>query len=218
MSGWQEIQAFRKRHGSYQAAVTGLARFLNRFVSFELCMLGLSSGKPHDFETSDRYPARQVTEGDLFHQSLHPELQGVDFQFAFERNDICVANFDGSTIVGYVFASREPTEVIDGVTFFFPPWVFYSYGSMTAPSLRGQRLARTRWPVNTAARKRVPDCDSRDVFFMNVANAETLRSDVSDGVPSIRLGYAIWVRFRGKLWIWNSPAGRRNGLGFRPSA
>ena len=54
MSGWQEIQAFRKRHGVYQLAVTGLARFLNRFVSFEVCMLGLSSGKPHDFKTSER--------------------------------------------------------------------------------------------------------------------------------------------------------------------
>lgn len=217
MSRLSNIQEFYNRHGLYQTGVTWLSRFLNRFVSFELCRLGISSGRPHNFEINERFPAQEVVDSDLFHKSLHPELQGVDFSSAFARKDICVANFEGETIVGYVFSAREPTEVIEGVTFFFPDWFFYSYGSMTAESYRGQRIARNRWPVNAAARRRIAGFDSLDVFYLNIANAESLRSDVSDGAPSIRLGYSVWLRVRGKLWIWNSRAARRHGLGFRHS-
>ena len=203
------------RYGLAQTLGSALLRRLRKVVEFELCLIAMNSGKPYNTEPHAKYPTREVTDAELFHQSLHQELLPVDYTWAFQRGDLCVANFDEEVIIGYGLGSNLPTQVRPGVEFMFPPWCHYGYASHTALSYRGNGLARYRWAPAQAAFRHQHGHDPREVYYMDLANSATLKSDQSTGTPSIRLGYTLYWMWRQRVFCWNSPGAKRHLCGFR---
>ncbi len=190
-------------------------QILARLFDFELCRIYMQPGKPYSFSLTGAYPCVELEDGAGFHQNLHKDLANVDYRWAFERGDICVVNFDEGAIVGYSFTSSLPTRVIEEVEFFFPEWCRYIFADVTAASYRGLRLAKDRWIVRRDANRKKHLEPPRGVYYINVANSASLKSDKSDGIEAIRLGYCLYVKWRGRNYCWNSRGARRFGIGFR---
>lgn len=207
----------RQRFGLLQTLRATTLNFIRRFVAFELCRFCTSSGKPYRFTVNDPNAVTAIDDCLTFKHMLHHELMTSNYDWAFERGDQCVANVRNGVIVGFGFSTQMPTRVTDRVEIFFPQWCRYSYASFTAPSYRGQKLARDRWPAGRALSTAKLGFEPREVYYHNVANSETLKSDVADGTASIRLGYGLWAHIGSYTVCWNSPAAKRNGIGFRSS-
>jgi len=200
--------------GLVQAVRVRLLNFLRRWVEFELCRIVVSSGKPYDFEYQEGFAARAVESSEKFHAILHDDLKDNDYSWAFERSDLCVANIADDKIVGFEFSTNQPTRVRPGVEFYFPEFWVYGFASQTAASFRGKRLARDRWKINRQMRPRRFTA-ARDVWYMNLANSAALKSDESDGMPSIRIGYSVYLVLSQRAYCWNSRGAKRMLCGFR---
>ena len=220
MSERSRMSNFRKelsRHGWPQATLAAGLGLIRRLINFELSVLCMNSGKPYEFLGHSVISVETIDCAERFHKALHGEIPAVDYQWSFERGDQCVANVIDNVIVGYGFSTDLPTPVVDDIEFFFPRWCVYSFASYTAPSFRGQRLAKYRWPESHRQKEIRYGTSPREVYYISLANSESLKSDLADGTPSIRLGYAVWLRLGRHTLCWNSPGAKRNGLGFRKS-
>ena len=205
-------------HGLPQTLFAKVLRSLRRFVEFELCVMCMNSGKPYNFDIPAEMPVEAITCSKTFHSSLHQQIPKIDYEWAFSRGDQCIANLHNGVVVGYEFSTNLPTRVTDGIEIYFPEWCGYGYASFTAPAYRGQKLAKHRWPESRRQKTIKHGTPPREVFYISLANLAALKSDAADGVPSIRLGYSLWVRASGRYWCWNSRGANRNGIGFRKSA
>ena len=215
----QRLQNFTQsveRYGISQSVLSLGLQMLARLFDFSLCRIYMQPGKPYSFSPTGVYPCIEVENGAGFHQNLHKDLSNVDYQWAFARGDVCVANFDAGTIVGYSFTSSLPTRVIEEVEFFFPEWCSYIFADVTTVPYRGLRLAKDRWLVRRDANRKKHVEPPRGVYYIDVANSASLKSDKSDGIEAIRLGYCLYIRWRGRIYCWNSRGARRFGIGFRP--
>ena len=210
----QDVQ----RYGLFSTLRAATLKLVSRVVDFEICMLCMNSGKPYVFDLPESMPVAAITSSAEFHNTLHEEMPEVDYQWAFDRGDQCIVNHHNDVIVGYEFSTNLPTRINDDVEIFFPEWCGYGYASFTAPSYRGQRLAKHRWPESRRQKELRHGTAPREVFYISLANLPGLKSDAADSVPSLRLGYGVWVKLFGKHFCWNSPAAKRNGIGFRTMA
>lgn len=204
-----------QRYGVCQSFLSLGLLTLARLINFELCRLCMPSGKPYDFAPTEVCTCDVVEDWIAFHQHLHEALSHVDYQWAFARGDHCVANFDNGTIVAYSFSSSLPTRVEKGVEFFFPEWCIYGYAANTVPAYRGMRLSMDRWRVGREFANKKHGHIPRSIYYYNVSNSASLKSDKADGIESIRLGYSLYVRWRDHTYCWNSRGARRFGVGFR---
>ena len=204
-----------RNHGLARSLQAKLLKSLNRFIDFELCVLLMNSGKPYTFELPTEIPVEAITCSEHFHAALHAQMPAIDYEWAFERGDQCIVNKHDGAIVGYEFSTNLPTRVNDSIEIYFPEWCGYGYASFTAPAFRGQRLAKHRWPESRRQKTLKHGTPPREVFYINLTNLAGLKSDAADGVPSLRLGYGLWLRLFGRYWCWNSAAAKRNGIGFR---
>ncbi|MEM7100001.1 MAG: hypothetical protein AAF541_17170 [Pseudomonadota bacterium] len=204
-----------KNYGLVPSLRAKFLHSLRRFFDFEFCVLLMNSGKPYEFDLPAEIPVEAVACPEEFHTTLHEQVPEIDYAWAFKRGDQCIVNKHDGVIVGYEFSTNLPTPVNDGIEIFFPEWCGYGYASFTAPAYRGQRLAKHRWPESRRQKTLKHGTPPREVFYINLKNLAGLKSDAADGVPSLRLGYGLWLRLFGRYWCWNSRAARRNGIGFR---
>ncbi len=207
----QNLSAF----GFTQSLLILLLTTARRFFEFEVCLVQINSGMPYEYDAVPDYTCRRV-DGETFHACLSEGLKGEDLRWAFERDDDCIANFHGDTIVGYSFVSSRPTHVLPGVEFTFPDWYRYGYADATDPDHRGKRLARERWRTARQLRNASGE-DPRSIHYINVLNVSSRKADLSvpNGLPSITLGYTAWWNWRGKTHCWQSRGARQQRVGFR---
>jgi len=204
-----------RNYGFTRSLRAKILKGLRRFADFELCVLLMNSGKPYEFDLPSEIPVEAITCSESFHATRHEQMPEIDYQWAFDRGDQCIVNKHDGVIVGYEFSTNLPTRVNDGIEIYFPEWCGYGYASFTALDYRGQRLAKHRWPESRRQKTLRHGSPPREVFYINLANLAGLKSDAADGVPSLRLGYGLWINISGRYWCWNSRAAKRNGIGFR---
>ncbi len=181
-------------------------------MDFELVrvfrQLGGGWGKSPDI--SEEYELRRV-DCDEFHSRLPADIDDVDYRWAFDRGDTCMASLYEGVVVGWEFAASKSTHVKDGLEFVLPDGYWYSYGAFTHVDHRGQRLADAR----SAAWGDDSSSDSQLVWYINVKNQASM-SIYGDGVEGVEtIGWAAYAKFLGRYWTMRSRSCREIGVGFK---
>lgn len=201
------------RHGFWPTLLRAIYRQLRGTIEFELCRVESASGQPYDWTDLQGSVTRAVS-CDEFHDNLCDELQDTDLRWAFERGDLCVATILEGKVVGYNFTTRHPTRVHEGLLFYFPDRYSYSFASLTAPSHRGRRLERERWKVARRVMQERTGSLLLSIWYINVANLESLAANKHSGVQQVLHGYAGFARLFGRWFTFASPGCRAVGAGF----
>lgn len=205
------------RHGLRQTCTRSFYKLLHRVVQFEWCRVAFDDGI-FDWTSAPRgYETRRVSQQE-FKRMLCDELKGVDYDWAFERGDFCIASIQDDQIVGYSFSSLQPTRVKSGLVFTFPDGFMYAFAARTAASHRGKKLQRETWKVRHAERLREHGSVFRSIWYVNVTNLESLASVEHSGVNQTLRGYTGYVRCFGRWFTFASPGCKRLGAGFARDA
>jgi len=202
------------RVGFWRTLVRYLDARLRRLVPYELCRVESNYDEAYGWPVTSGYETRRV-ESDEFHGSLCPELAGEDFRWAFARGDVCIASFQGGSIVGHSLYTRHPTRVNDGVVFEFPSTFVYGFESRTAPSHRGRKLESSRWQVSQRVMEELEGNNVPRIFYIDVLNFESLAANRRPGVNNRLVGYSGYARVLGRWLAFRSSGCRRMGAGFR---
>jgi hypothetical protein len=185
---------------------------LRRFVHFDVCRIESTPEVPYVPAPPGPYEARLVDQL-TFDSLLCPELANVEYGWAFERGDWCVASLHDGVIVGYSFNTHLRTPVTDGLEFYFPPGYSYAYASLTAKAHRGRKLEPERWKVRTAALIAAGE-STAVIWYVSVANLASRAANQHAGLQLRLHGYAAFVRLFGRWFTFASPACHRFGAGF----
>ena len=201
------------RHGLWPTIVRSLFNGVRRFIDYEICSINCNSGDPYDWPYAADYETR-IIEGEEFNQSLCAELDHTDYDYAFDRADLCVGSIRDAAVVGYTFYSQHPTRVRDGIDFVYPSSFIYSFASMTAPSHRGRKLERSRWKAAREERMQRTGEDTPIIWYNNVVNLEILAANAGSGDRTQLLGYTGYAKFFGRWFCFRSSGAVRLGAGF----
>ena len=138
------------------------------------------------------------------------DLRAQAVQTAYARGDLCVAGFEGDTIVGYCWLAFAPVHHLDGAWVQFDRTVAWTYKSLVLPSHRGRGIAPALYRFADHA------CLERgrkySVICVESHNRPSVRAALRAGYqPSGHGGYLL----RGtRLLAWSSPAARKRGVSF----
>ena len=214
---FKEFRHSIHRHGLRRTGTRSFYKLLCRVVQFEWCRVASDEGG-YDWTTApEGYETRRVSQQE-FNRMLCDELKAVDYDWAFERGDFCIANIQDGEIVGYSFSSLLPTRVQSGLVFKFPDGFMYGFSANTAAPHRGKKLQRESWKVRQAERLREHGSVFSAIWYINITNLESLASVEHSGVHQTLRGYAGYVRFFGRWITFASPGCKRLGVGFARNA
>jgi hypothetical protein len=202
-----------RRHGTLSTLIRFLDSQLHRLLRHEICRVELSVIDYSDFPLTDGYETRPI-EREEFRAKLCPELKEDTSERAFAREDLCIASLKNDEVVGFTFYTNQPTDVNEAVLFRFPETFTYSYGSMTAPSHRGNRLESNRWKMAQTERL-ARGADTPIVFYVNTMNLESRAANRRAATNEL-LGYTGYWRLAGRWFCWRSPGCHRKAVGFWP--
>jgi len=207
-----------QRHGLILTCNRYIYGQLRRILDFEWCRVGSSDDGAYDWSIApEGYETRRVTRQE-FNDMLCDELIGVDYDSAFEREDLCVASIRDGKIVGYTFSSVHPTRVRGGLVFKFPERFSYGFASRTAASHRGNKLDRERYKIRDAEQRRLHGYEVPTVWYVNTMNLEALAVVKQSGSETPFHGYAGYIRCCGRWITFSSPASKRFGACFSRDA
>lgn len=153
-----------------------------------------------------------------FSDMLCDELKGINYDWAFERGDLCVASIQDDRIVGYTFSTVHPTRVRDGLVFKFPEGYSYGFASRTADSHRGNKLDRERYKVRDAEQRRLHGHKVPTVWYVNAMNLEALAVVKQSGSVMPFHGYVGYFRCFGRWVTIASPGSKSFGACFSRNA
>lgn len=142
-------------------------------------------------------------------QELDLRLDSV--KAAFQRGDLCVGAFDGSTLAGYCWLAFAPLPHLDGVFVEFAGDVVWTYKSLVRHSHRGRGVAPALYRhADTTCLQRSRD---RSLICVESHNVPSISAALRAGYHSA--GRAAYVR-RGSFFAdWYSPGlVQRHGLSF----
>jgi len=202
-----------RRHGFRRTCIRSMYGRLRRFVYFEWCRVASDDGQYNWPTSPSGYDTRRVSQLE-FNDMLCDELKGVDYDWAFKRGDMCIANFRGGEIVGYSFSSFRPTFVQPGLVFRFPDGFIYAFAGKTAPSHRGKKLQPECWKVRSQEYLRQHGSVFGAIWYANVTNLESLASAEHADLNETLHGYAGYMRCFGRWITFATPGCRRLGAGF----
>ena len=203
-----------ERHGVLSTWNRYIYGRLRRFLDFEWCRVGSTKDGAYDSSIGPAdYETRRVSREE-FNNMLCDELKGVDYDWAFEREDLCVASIQDGKIVGYTFSTVLPTRVRDGLVFKFPGGYSYGFASRTADSHRGNRLDRERYKVRDAEQRRLHGYGVPTVWYVNTMNLEALAVVKQSGSETPFHGYVGYIKCFGRWFTLSSPGSKKFGTCF----
>jgi len=134
--------------------------------------------------------------------SEHPnQLSPTFVNDALTRHDFCVAAFDGSRMIGWVWGSVDKAPHDEGLAVQVNPPYLYGYKGYTAPEYRGRRIwARIAELRNKIGAER--GC-SRFVGFVESHNHAAIQANKRLGNRLV--GYAGYIKFFGKSYPFRTP-------------
>ena len=203
-----------KRYGVLQTLQRSLVQLLGRLFTFEICRV--SSGIDEVIEMPklpEGYRLRYVKQKE-FNGNRSAELAHLDFDWAFERGDVCTAVYFHDEIISFGFDARQSTRVRDCIAFSFPEGYRYGYASYTAPSHRGKRLASAKWRSARVLRACL-GIEEQSVYYVNIANLQSRSTDRDrPGKTSVLLGYSGYVKIGSRFHCFRSWGCYKIGVGF----
>lgn len=201
------------RHGFARTCIRSLYVRLRRVVHFECCRVASDDGQ-YDWSSSPSgYDTRSVSQLE-FNRMLCEDLKGVDYAWAFERGDICIANVRDGEIVGYSFSSFKPTFVQPGLVFKFPGGFIYAFAGKTAVLHRGKKLQPECWKARSREYRRKYGTVFGAIWYVNVTNLESLASTRHADLNEKLHGYAGYMMCFGRWITFATPGCKRLGVGF----
>lgn len=159
------------------------------------------------------YETREIDSAE-FHANLCAELGKTNMRWAFDRGDFCVASLYQNKVVGFNFWTQQDTRVAPGIVFVIPPQHIYSFAAQTAPPHRGKGLSPERWKVAAPLKRRYFGDGTPTIHYTEVVNFESRSSGQSYLPPSLRVGYAGFMRLWGRWVVFGSSGCRQYGAGF----
>ncbi len=147
------------------------------------------------------------------HVGRVPGLSRDFLETAFERGDVCIANFHGDVLVGFSFSSYVRARVNDQLDVMVPDGFRYGYKGWTDPEHRRQNLSRMR---GYTRRTCVPaDHQQRTISYVETHNyASLLHSYRKPSLRSLRMGFCGWVTLFGRQIPFSSRRARWIGFEF----
>lgn len=155
---------------------------------------------------------RMVAESEAAVLALDPalELRRQSLDISYRRGDLCVAAFEGSSMVGYCWLAFCPLPHLDGVSVNFAEHVVWTYRSFVRPSHRGRGIAPALYRYADA------ECRARSrtlsVVCVESHNAASVSAARRAGYGSA--GQALYIRRSSSVRAWYSDAVSRNGVVF----
>lgn len=138
------------------------------------------------------------------------DLHAPAVQTAYARGDVCVASFDGESIVGYCWLAFAPVHHLDGVWVQFDRTVAWTYKSLVRPSHRGRGIAPALYRLADDA------CLERgrsySVICVESHNHPSVRAALRAGYAPA--GYAGYLLRGSRLLTWSSAAAKGQGVSF----
>ncbi|MEM7097496.1 MAG: hypothetical protein AAF541_04490 [Pseudomonadota bacterium] len=198
--------------GFTMALKARIARLIRRLFDIHVCTVFTDRQSPHP--PVPGYTLRMLDYKSL--QRIHPET-AARFRTAFEKGDVCAGAIvtDPETgredLAAYNMYSLSRTHVDDQIDFEFPENAFcYSYGTFTFEGHRGKRVAPSVWSFARDQRYS-KDIEPTLIFYIAMTNLSSLKA--GDGKRKV-LGYCAFKPGRDRAFIFNSPACKRQRVGF----
>jgi hypothetical protein len=208
----ESFGASARWHGTIPTLLSFLNDKVRHLVEFEICRVESSPGDDYTWADLRTYETRLVQKGE-FRSCLSHELQ-VDYDWAFDRGDMCTGSIRDGKIVGFTFYTIHPTIVHKGLLFNFSSAYLYSYGSMTAPLHRGNKLEKERWKVGSSEKENAFGSRLPAIWYVNVANLAIRTANKNSGAVRTFHGYTAYARIFGRWVVFSSPKCKQFGAGF----
>ncbi len=182
-----------------------------RFIDYEIA--NVYTQRPGNWAKSPEIPPRydvRLIDCEEFHSRLPDDLAHVDYEWAFERGDLCIASLFDGQVVGWDFSTYTSTRVNSHIDFRVPEGYEYGYGNFTHPDHRGRKLADMR-----AARwEGLLDEYESSVWYVNRRNERSLKvfGEPAEGVELI--GWTAYIGFFSCYLAFSSKSCRNLGVGF----
>jgi hypothetical protein len=169
--------------------------------------------------TGPVYPAtnpdlvfRKISLDELTTASDDPELD-LDSDFvakAIARGDLSFGAFDGPLLVSYIWRSVNSAPDANDVWVRIPKPYNYSYKSYTRPGYRGQRISPVVHLFSDNEMRKL-GYDYR-IGFVTISNYSSVKMGKHMG--SIKIGYAGYLLWFGRLRAFRTQAVKKTGLEF----
>lgn len=165
-------------------------------------------------ETPQGYGTRVVGVDELL--PLAGVVAGLDREFvlaAFERGDVCTANYFDGELVGFSFSTCKRARVSAQLDVLVPDGFRYGYKAWTHPEHRRRNLARARGYVRRQTLKWAHEV--RSISYIETHNYPSLlRSYRHPRQRSLPMGFCGWVTLFGREIPFNSRRAKWIGFEF----
>ena len=160
------------------------------------------------------YETRVVTLEDLMqHAGRVAGLTAEFLEQAFERGDICVANFLGDDLVGFSFSSFTRVRVTAQIDAIVPAGFRYGYKAWTHPGHRKANLSKMRGYVRRKCLPRMHE--QRSIHYIETHNYPSLLHGYRHPRErALRMGFSGWVTVFGRQIPFNTRRARWIGFEF----
>lgn len=159
--------------------------------------------------------------GRSVHVATRPELERLTDESIYEirrsfidaalaRGAFCVAAFQDDKIIAYVWRSFCATPHVAGLWVDFGRKYRYGYKAFTHPDFRREGLQHAIAFVADA--EAIRQGYTHAIGFAETHNFASLISDAKRGHE--RVGYAGYLRFRGRVFPFRTPGAKRHGFRF----
>jgi len=194
-----------------------LMRALSRWLFFCVVELRPLRSDPNVPTLAPGRRVRVATQEELDTITDDPvyEITKTFIRDSLKRGAYCMAAFDGDTIVSYTWRAFSTAPHVEGLWVEFDRRYRYGYKGFTHPDYRQQGLQNAISLLSDA------ECIRRGrthgIGFIETHNYPSLISNHKRG--NKRVGYAGFLRIRGRLFPFRTPGAKRHGFRFYlPSA
>lgn len=197
-----------KYHGPLRTALAYSFGLLRRFFDFDIMRVESAGGGPTRSSVIKPYVTREVTAYE-YGEGVKGLEGDHERPWAFDRGDLCIANFLGDEMVGYTFYTISTTPVRPGIIFRFPDTLVYTYGSYVTPAHRGNRLAVAR--ANHRREVEQSRGISRNAVYYIAVDNFASRASSRQMEPTL-IGYVAYLRLGRRHFFFSSPGSKRTGV------
>ena len=208
----ETLKTNAQRWGYLRAMYHALMEFLSPSVCIaRIALRELGPGDPYgDISNARRYPIRVATRNELLQavQAMPDRMNPNFIDCALSRGDFCVAAFDDSEIVAFIWCSFGTAPDVGDIWVAFPEYCRYSHKLYTKPAYRGQRIMDTHLSDHLSRARGA----THAVSIIETHNYASMARNRWQGKPFV--GFAGYIQIGNSALCFRSPGAKKLGFKF----